>query len=61
MIYRALKEDFHLGRQAQFHRIVPEGETLDAFGMDEIDVVAMIEVRRRKRLVYKLTTTTITA
>ena len=49
MIYRALKQDFHLGRQTQFYRILPEGKRLDSFGMDEVDVPAMIHVNGPSR------------
>ena len=44
MIYRALKNEVNMRGKSQFYRILPRGVTLDGFGMDELDVEAMIEV-----------------
>ena len=49
MIYRALKNEAHLRGKSQFYRILPRGVTLDGFGMDELDVKAMIKVSRGYR------------
>ena len=45
LIYRALKDEFALGRKTQFYRILPKGKEADSFGLDEQDVGRMIAVR----------------
>ena len=43
LIYQELKSDFSIGRLSQFYRMVPKGEALDKFGMDETNIKSMIK------------------